>query len=237
MNEIEKKELTIVIKMRASFVGKIMAEPTLKADKEAGNLSKGAKTALNCLAKQLFYGYQPQLKTKAIVKGNQCEQDSIDLFNRVFGTTFEKNKIRANNDFMTGECDILGDDVIIDIKSSYSLDTFPPTSEECENSDYYWQGVMYMHLYNKPRYQVAYCLVDTPDELCRYEQEALHNVSHINPRFRVTVWDFERNLGDEARMIEKCKKACEYVASQISKIQKEHDFPVVKSGLDDEIPY
>ena len=61
-------ELTTVIKIRASFVGKIMSEPTTKADKEAGNLSKGAKTALNGLAKELFYGYQTQLKTKAILK-------------------------------------------------------------------------------------------------------------------------------------------------------------------------
>ena len=230
-------ELTTVIKIRASFVGKIMSEPTTKADKEAGNLSKGAKTALNGLAKELFYGYQPQLKTKAILKGNQCEQDSIDLFNSVFGTNFAKNKKRINNDFMTGECDILGDDVIIDIKSSYSLDTFPATSEEAENDLYYWQGVMYMYLYNKQRYQVAYCLVDTPDELCRYEQEELHNVSHIDPRLRVTVWEFERNLEEENKMIEKCKKACEYIISQILKIQKAHNFPNLNSDLDDEVPY
>lgn len=217
-------ELTNMIKIRASFVGKIMAEPTLKADKEAGNLSKGAKTALNKLAKELFYGYKADLNTKAVLKGIECEQASIDLFNSVFGTCYKKNNQRITNEFMTGECDILGDDVIIDIKSSYSLDTFPAIAEEGENELYYWQGVMYMYLYDKPRYQVAYCLVDTPEELCRYEQEALHNVSHIDPRFRVTVWEFERDLEEENRMIDKCKKACEYVANHISKIQKAHDY-------------
>jgi len=211
------------IKIRASFVGNIMADPVAKADKEAGNLSKGAKTALNSLAKELFYGYRKELKNKDILKGNACEQDSIDLYNHVFGTGYAKNTERVNAEFMTGECDILADNIIVDIKSSYSLATFPATAEEAENDLYYWQGVMYMYLYNKQRYQVAYCIVDTPDELCRYEQEALHNVSHIDPRLRVTTWGFERNLADEERMINKCKKACEYILSQIEKIKKAHE--------------
>jgi len=154
--------------IRASFVGKIMSEPKLKADKEAGNLSEGAKTELNKLAKQIVYGYRPELNTKPILKGLRCEQDSIDLLNRVFFTFYEKNTVRISNDFLTGEADILGDDVIIDIKSSYSLDTFPATSDDGENQQYYWQGQMDMYLYDKPRYEVAYCLLDTPDALCAY---------------------------------------------------------------------
>jgi len=210
--------------IRASFVGKIMSEPKLKADKESGNLSEGAKTELNKLAKQIVYDYRPELNTKPILKGLQCEQDSIDLFNRVFFTFHEKNETRINTDCMTGECDILGDDVIIDIKSSYSLDTFPATPDDGENDVYYWQGVMYMHLYDKPRYEVAYCMVDTPDDLCRYEQPELHLVSHIPENMRVTVWRFDRNLNDEAKLIDKCKKAQQYIIDQIARIQAAHQF-------------
>ena len=192
--------------IRASFVGKIMTEPKLKADKEAGNLSEGAKTELNKLAKQIVYGYRPELNTKPILKGLQCEQDSIDLLNRVFFTFYEKNEIRISTDCMTGECDILGEDFIRDVKSSYSLDTFPavPPYDEVEkmrSDDYYWQGVMYMNLYDKPRYEVAYCLVDTPDDLCKYQQPELHLVSHIPEHMRVTIWRFDRNLDDEAKMM------------------------------------
>ena len=210
--------------IRASFVGKIMAEPKLKADKEAGNLSEGAKTALNKLAKEIVYGYRPELNTKPVLKGLQVEQDSIDLFNRVFFTFHEKNTERKSTDCMTGECDILGEDVIIDIKSSYSLDTFPATPDDGENDQYYWQGVMYMHLYDKPRYEVAYCMVDTPDDLCRYEQPELHLVSHIPENMRVTVWRFDRNAEDEAKLIEKCKKAQQYIIEQVARIQAAHQF-------------
>ena len=215
--------------IRASFVGKIMAEPKIKADKEAGNLSEGAKTALNKLAKEIVYDYRAELNTKPIKKGLQCEQDSIDLFNRVFFTFHEKNETRISNELMTGECDILADDVIIDIKSSYSLDTFPAvapydTVEKMRSDDYYWQGVMYMYLYDKPRYEVAYCMVDTPEEFCQYEQTALHCVSHISENMRVTVWRFDRNLDDEAKMIEKCKKAQAYIVEQIQRIKDAHNF-------------
>ena len=210
--------------IRASFVGKIMAEPKLKADKEAGNLSEGAKTALNKLAKEIVYDYRAELNTKPIKKGLQCEQDSIDLFNRVFFTFHEKNETRISNELMTGECDILADDVIIDIKSSYSLDTFPATADDGENDQYYWQAVMYMYLYDKPRYEVAYCMVDTPEELCQYEQTDLHCVSHIPENMRVTVWRFDRNIEDEAKMIEKCKKAQAYIIEQIQRIKDAHNF-------------
>lgn len=210
--------------IRASFVGKIMSEPKLKADKEAGNLSEGAKTALNKLAKELFYGYRPELKTKPIMKGIICEQDSINLFNRVFFTSHEKNETRISNEWMTGECDILADDVIIDIKSSYSLDTFPATPGDGENDLYYWQGVMYCYLYNRPRYEVAYCMVDTPDDLCQYEQTDLHCVSHIPEHLRVTIWRFDRNIEDEAKMIEKCKKAQAYIIEQIDRIKSSHNY-------------
>jgi len=210
--------------IRASFVGRIMAEPKIKADKEAGNLSEGAKTALNKLAKEIVYDYRAELNTKPIKKGLQCEQDSIDLFNRVFFTFHEKNETRISNGVMTGECDILADDVIIDIKSSYSLDTFPATADDGENDQYYWQGVMYMYLYDKPRYEVAYCMVDTPEELCQYEQTDLHCVSHIPENMRVTVWRFDRNIEDEAKMIEKCKKAQAYIIEQIQRIKDSHNF-------------
>ena len=210
--------------IRASFVGKIMTEPKLKADKESGALSEGAKTELNKLAKQIVYGYRPELNTKPILKGLQCEQDSIDLFNRVFFTFHEKNENRKNTLLMTGECDILGEDCVIDIKSSYSLDTFPATADDGENQQYYWQGQMYMYLYDKPRYEVAYCMVSTPDDLCKYEQSELHLVDHIPEHMRVTIWRFDRNDDDINKMIDKCRKAQEYILQQIERIKAAHNF-------------
>jgi hypothetical protein len=125
---------------------------------------------------------------------------------------------------MTGECDILGEDCVIDIKSSYSLDTFPATADDGENQQYYWQGQMYMYLYDKPRYEVAYCMVSTPDDLCKYEQSELHLVDHIPEHMRVTIWRFDRNDDDINKMIDKCKKAQEYILQQIERIKAAHNF-------------
>jgi len=210
--------------IRASFIGKIMSEPKSKSAKYANDVSEGAKTALNKLAKEIVYSYRAELNTKPIKKGLECEQDSIDLFNRVFFTYYTKNETRINTDLLTGECDILGDDVIIDIKSSYSLDTFPATPEDGENDQYYWQGVQYMLLYDKPRYQVAYCLVSTPESLCAYEQADLHFVDHIPENMRVTIWSFDRNLEDEQKLLSKAKKAQEYILQQIERINAAHQF-------------
>lgn len=66
--------------IRCSSLAKIMTEPKTKAE---GILSKGAKTYLTGLAKEVVYGYREEISSKAMEKGTRCEQDSIDLYNSV----------------------------------------------------------------------------------------------------------------------------------------------------------
>ena len=51
-----------------------------------------------------------------------------------------------------------------------------------------------MMLYNKPFGEIAYCLVDTPDELLEYENNnyTLHHVDDIEMQLRITKICFER---------------------------------------------
>lgn len=174
-------------------------------------LSVGAKTYLKKIAKEIILGYRTELDVKYIKKGNECEQASIDLLNTVLFKNYVKNTVRVNTDFMSGECDILRPDYIRDIKTSWSTETFPLLCEDAEDKDYEYQGRAYMHLYDRPVFYLDYCMVTTPPELCKYEQQEIHNVDHIDPRIRVTTVRYERDLEIEKKMLEKCKAAQIYV--------------------------
>jgi hypothetical protein len=113
-----------MIRFRASSLAEIMTDP-----KEKGEiLSKGAKTYLEAMAKEYVYGFNQVITGKYMDKGQIVEEESIALYNSVFFTNYKKNTERRNNDWITGECDIFTGSKIIDIKSSWSLATFPATA-------------------------------------------------------------------------------------------------------------
>lgn len=204
--------------LHPSSVAKIMPEPKAKGE----ILSVGAKTYLNQLAKELVYGFRERIDTKPMRKGIECEQDSIDLYNDLFFTSHTKNTERRSNDILTGEADIVGEDLIIDLKTAWSLATFPATPEEAHSDLYEWQGRAYMLLWDKPFFELAYCLVDTPESLIGYEQPELHYVSHIPAHMRVTRVRYKREAEKELRLIEKCQAAQVYIAEQIERIKAAH---------------
>jgi hypothetical protein len=197
-----------------------MTEPKTKAAKEAGELSEGAKTYLHQIAKEELFDYRRQISSKEMEKGIQCEQASIDLYNSVFFTSHEKNSERRTTDILSGEPDIVDEDLIIDIKTSWSLDTFPITPEQAHDDGYEWQGRAYMMLFDKPRFELAFCLVSTPEELCKWESPYAHFVDSIRPDFRVTRVMYERDAAIEDQIQRKCETAQKYVASLVESFKK-----------------
>jgi len=170
-----------------------------------------AKSYIKQIAKENFYGYRSEINNKYIQKGLMQEQDSIDLLNTVRFEAYEKNTVRMVDEYMTGECDIITNDLIIDIKTSWSLDTFPVMAEDGYDALYEWQLRAYMMLYNKPKAELIYCMVTTSNELLNeWENLALHRVDHIAPEKRITVLSFERDQDKESDIIEKLKAATEY---------------------------
>ena len=132
------------------------------------------------------------------------EDTSIDLYNEVHGTLYLKNTERLENEFITGECDINAEDKIIDIKSSWSLETFPASPEDVNNKDYEWQLRGYMMLYNKPKAELAYCMVSTPDYLLKeWDNWDIHKVDKHDPFLRVTTISFERDRDKERDIIDR----------------------------------
>ena len=205
-----------MLKLRASSLADIMA------DGKGGGLSAGAKTHIQQLAKEFIYGYDKRITSKYMDKGIQVEDQSIELLNSVLFTDYKKNTERKENDWITGECDIFTGDMIYDIKSSWSLDTFPVLASQGENSTYEWQLRAYMWLWNVDKAAIAYCLVNTPEELIGYENTSIHIVDHINPELRVTFVKYERDKSLEEKIQSKVEAARLYYQEVIEQISKEH---------------
>lgn len=186
-------------------------------------LSEGAKTYLKALAREEVYGFNEQVSSKYLDKGIICENDSIDLYNRVFFQSLVKNTERKENGIITGECDlVVPAKKGVDIKSSWSLATFPVLSEDCHDIGYEWQSRGYMALWGLPEWEIAYCMVDTPEDLIRYEQRELHEVSHIDPQMLVTTITYKRDMAIEEKMMAKAERALAYLADAIERIKQEH---------------
>ena len=196
------------MKFRASQLGKLMTSSRTKGEA----LSQTAKSYIIQKAKEDFFEYRSELNSKYITKGLAQEQDSINLLNLVRLEDYKKYEHRAENEWLTGSCDIITENLIIDIKTSWSLETFPATTYELKDiSDYEWQGRAYMWLYDRPRFELCYVMVSTaPELLGEYENGALHYVEHIAPEKRITSITFERDKEIEIQMAERLILATEF---------------------------
>lgn len=205
--------------IRCSQLGKIMTEPKSKSEV----LSVGAKTYLTNLAKQGVYGYQEEITSKYMTKGIVCEQQSIDLYNSVNFTSLRKNADRIEDDILTGECDLIVPGYFgVDVKTSWSLATFPVLIEDCDTTDYEYQARGYMRLWDVSEWRIAFCLVSTPDDLIGYEQPELHSVDHIPENMRVTEIVYKRDAAIEEKIVAKCKAAQAFYVDAVRRIKECH---------------
>ena len=222
--------------IRASSVGYLMTEPVTKADKEAGVLSKTAQKHLLDVYISEKYNRRRDIQTKQMKKGIEVEQESIDLLSMYLKKPFAKNTERFSNKHITGLPDII-DDGIIDIKSSYDLWTFLGNIPDKLDNLYYWQMQSYMWLTGKTKATIAYCLVNTPDNIIQQEKyyllKKMDVISEESPEFvkeamkielnmkfddivmdeRILMFHVDRNEDDILKMQHKVEKAREYLKS------------------------
>ena len=188
-----------------------MTKPRSKSEE----ISETTKTWLKEKIKEELFNYKPQLNTKPVLKGIHQEEDSIQLLNDVTFNSFTKHVGRKTNDWLTGEPDLVGISTIEDIKSSWSLDTFPAFQEDAEaavkKAGYDWQLRGYMLLFDKPEAKVHYCMVSTRgyvfDEkgdkvflLNDWDDLSLHQVDKIDPSKRITTVEIKRDKSLEEDM-------------------------------------
>ena len=192
-------------------------------------LSQTAKTYVEELAKEHLFGIKKVFKSRYTDKGNEVEEKAIELTEDVLGFEFlTKNENYYQNDYIKGTPDIITTSLVIDVKSSWSGDTFPFFESELPNKDYYYQVMGYMWLTGKQNALISYCLINTPEEIVndeirrtawgKYEIEpseetirdvvALHSFDHIPKDRRVKAFHVEFNEGVVNEMktrIEHCR--------------------------------
>ena len=193
------------MKWHPSQIGMLMTNGRAK-----DSIGETAKSYIKQCVKEDFYNYTTELNNKYIWKGREQELESINLINSVRFTDYLKNEVTIENDYLIGTADIISEQKVIDVKTSWSLDTFPALIEDAINPLYEWQLRAYMMLYDKPTAELIYCMVTTWDEfLNEYENLQLHRVDHINPEKRITALWYDRDEDIEVKMVARLKEASE----------------------------
>lgn len=187
------------VKIRSSSLACLFTEPQSKADKDAGNLSKTAKSHLVEVYARELWGVERDIVTKQMKKGKEAEEESITLISRVDKTEiYQKHDGRVENDWVSGHPDILTDDTVIDIKTSWDAFTFLPKIMEDMDKTYYYQLQAYMWLTGKAKGRIAYCLVDTPDNIIQGEKyrllRSMNVISEESPEYLSAASILESNM-------------------------------------------
>jgi hypothetical protein len=212
--------------IRCSSIGKIMTATRSKSE----DWSETAKTAMLEIARESLFGVRKSLDdVRCIQKGNLCENEGIELYNSVFLYDLKKVESgeRRNNGIITGEPDLIatGSKKGVDIKIAWSLLTFPLTPDQAGKASYKYQAMGYMCLFDLPSWEIAYCAVNTPEELLRpYDDIKPHIIDDAIPlHHRITIATFDRDITIELEMLEKCAKANEWIANAIRQFSDDHD--------------
>ena len=107
--------------VRASECYKLMTNPRNKGDE----LSETTKTWLKEKAVEAVLGLRKEIATKPMIKGIVCEQQSIDLYNKVMLTNYSKNNITKEKYGFRGTPDLIPERSVIEIKTSWDATTLP----------------------------------------------------------------------------------------------------------------
>ena len=144
----------------------------LGAGGTAFELGQTAKSYVEDVWRLLNMGFRRPVITKEILKGIKMEQDAIDLISQVYPVDGFRmiNKQNFKDDYFIGRPDVLIDkfDFLEDVKVVWDkqifmkIDSWDPLYEA--------QAQVYMHLTNRQRFFLHYCLLTTPPELVKREQ-------------------------------------------------------------------
>ena len=218
------------MKIRCSAIGKLMTSPRTKGEL----LSETAKTYIQDYFKEKELGIAKEFWSRYTDKGLQMEDEAIDFASQVLDWGFVvKNTERYNNEWITGEPDVITKTLLADIKCSWDATTFPLFDTELKNKGYFWQMQGYMWLTELERAELVYVLTNTPHQIVEDEvrrahwkaglidedldlREAVqsqHNFDHLPNNLRVKRFIVEKDEEAIERIKEKVEIAREYYES------------------------
>jgi len=152
------------------------------------SLSDTCKTYLKEVYMYYKYGKESvggSERSKYTIKGRSVEDESIMLLSRVDGIPYSKNEERFQNQYLTGEPDIIvssqngNPEKIIDIKSSWDGASLLSNIGSPLNPLYFYQVQGYMALTGAKEAEVCYVLVNMPQEIINGEKNRIFRT--MNP--------------------------------------------------------
>ena len=148
---------------RCSALGRLMTNGRGK-----DTMGETCKSYLLEVYREKKWGIKKDIQSKYIEKGLMVEDSAIAFYSTVKGQFLVKNDEWLKNEFISGTPDVITENEIIDIKSSWDAFTFP-TKEDDVNRAYYWQLQGYMWLTGLDKSILSYVLLDTPEQLIQDE--------------------------------------------------------------------
>ena len=191
------------VTFRSSAVGNLLTEPVSKAAKEAGELSETTKTYLISRYIEVKYGRKTEIKSKYLERGKGSEDDSVTMISKFEGELFEKNEDKFENEWITGTPDLFRKDAnglitdVIDLKTSWSLETLLSTVDKPVNSLYYAQLQSYLALTGGKVAWLVYCLPDFDLGFIQAEKIKMFNAgsytTELSPQYLRDCEKLEKN--------------------------------------------
>lgn len=197
-------------------IKEIQKKPSTKrTDEEKGllaellfkTLSAGAKTLVKDKVRKAKHNAPHKFSgSKETEKGHLVEDDAILFLMQQEFISAEKNTIRFNNDWITGEPDIISD-IVYDTKCPWTYWSMPYFKDDIESKSldagYDWQQLCYLWLLRenhefKPKIideaQLKYILMPTPNKcLGKWDDFTLHIdfVESMNPSDRISTYSIK----------------------------------------------
>lgn len=122
-------------------------------------LSKGAKTVLRKMRREIKFNRRKQLKSKYLKKGTELEELAIDFLSLHHDTVFTNNKERKEDEYFSGEADLVEG---WDTKVAFELDTLPDPEEPLP-AIYSFQNRIYMMLWDKKEWTTSSIVLNMMD--------------------------------------------------------------------------
>ena len=157
--------------VRASSIGDLMT----------GGRTKGAEwgdTSLGIIRKAVLsnkYGIEEYVTSKHMEKGILNEAEGLEMYRTIVGGSFPIDDIkqRLMNNYCSGEPDLIHDGIVVDIKNSWSANTFPFWDTEIKNKAYIYQLQAYLWLSGLESAKLVYTLTTTPEHIRQQEIQRL----------------------------------------------------------------
>lgn len=222
------------ILIHCSSLGKILTNPKSKADIEANNLSATAKSHLVEVYARQMYDFRKELNNKFIQKGNEVEQEGIDTLSLQLRFPLEKNEVVFSNQYLIGTPDIVTNNLVIDLKSSFDWITFLSNIPSELDPMYVAQVNGYLDLLGYDTGYIAYVLLDTPESIRNKEKfyllSSMDVISEESPAF-VKAWEekeknmiFSHHPIEERILLFEVKKDQELLEKAKQKVIKARQF-------------